>query len=139
MRRLFNSACIIVGVQGNSSLKSVIDCLESYKKRKVYIDSLSLELKTELEDEINTLQEIDEYDKQGNIVGTKSAKISFILDRIDLLRSNFKLKYMYKCNPSNNIDIKKCIDGNKVVLIQMRDGDFSSKMQKKYFSNFWDN
>jgi hypothetical protein len=137
MRRLFNSACIIVGVQGNSSLKSVIDCLESYKKRKVYIDSLSLELKTELEDEINTLQEIDEYDKQGNVVGTKSAKISFILDRIDLLRSSFKLKYMYKANPSNNVDIKKCIDKNKVILIQMRDGDFSSKMQKNILVTFW--
>lgn len=137
MRRLFNSACIIVGVQGGSSLKNVIDCLESYKKRKIYIDNLSLELKDQLEDEINTLKEIDEYDKQGNVVGTKSAKISFILDRIDLLRSNFKLKYMYKANPSNNIDIKKCIDENKVILIQMRDGDFPSKMQKNILVTFW--
>jgi hypothetical protein len=137
MRRLFNSACIVVGVQGNSSLKNVIDCLESYKKRKIFIDSLSKELKDELEDEINSLNEIDEYDKQGNVVGTKSSKISFILDRVDLLRSNFKLKYMYKANPINNIDIKKCIDENKVILIQMRDGDFSSKMQKNILVTFW--
>lgn len=137
MRRLFNSACIIVGVQGNSSLKNVIDCLESYKKRKEYIDSLSDELKVELDDEINTLQEINEYDKQGNVVGTKSAKISFILDRVDLLRSNFKLKCMYKANPSNNIDIKKCVDENKVILIQMRDGDFPSKIQKNILVTYW--
>ncbi|WP_111930529.1 hypothetical protein [Clostridium tertium] len=137
MRRLFNSACIIVGVQGNSSLKNVIDCLESYKKRKDYIDNLSDKLKVELDDEINTLQEINEYDKQGNVVGTKSAKISFILDRVDLLRSNFKLKCMYKANPSNNIDIKKCIDENKVILIQMRDGDFPSKIQKNILVTYW--
>lgn len=137
MRRLFNSACIVVGVQGGSSLKNVIDCLESYKKRKIYIDNLSLELKDLLEDEVNTLKEIDEYDKQGNVVGTKSAKISFILDRIDLLRSNFKLKYMYKANPSNNIDIKKCIDENKVILIQMRDGDFPTKIQKNILVTYW--
>ncbi|MBS5937734.1 hypothetical protein [Clostridium sp.] len=137
MRRLFNSACIIVGVQGNNSLKNVIDCLENYKKRKEYIDSLNEELKAELEDEINTLQEIDEYDKQGNVVGTKSAKISFILDRVDLLRSNFKLKCMYKGNVKNNIDIKKCIDGNKVILIQMRDSDFPTKLQKNILVTFW--
>lgn len=137
MRRLFNSACIIVGVQGNNSLKNVIDCLENYKKRKEYIDSLNEELKAELKDEINTLQEIDEYDKQGNVVGTKSAKISFILDRVDLLRSNFKLKCMYKGNVKNNIDIKKCIDGNKVILIQMRDSDFPTKLQKNILVTFW--
>lgn len=137
MRRLFNSACTIVGVQGNTSLKNVIDCLENYKKRKEYVDSLSKELRVELEDEINTLKEIDEYDKQGNLTGTKSAKISFILDRVDLLRSNFKLKYMYKANPSKNIDLKKCIDENKVILIQMRDNDFPTKMQKNILVTFW--
>lgn len=130
MRRLFNSACTVVGIQGFNSLKNTIDCLEDHTKRMMYINGLSLDLKEQLEDEIKTLLEINDYDKQGNLVGTKSAKISFILDRVDLLRSNFKLKYMYKANPSKNIDLKKCMDENKVVLIQMKDGDFPTKMQK---------
>lgn len=130
MRRLFNAACIVVGVQGFNSLKNTIDCLEDHCKRDSYINSLGIDLKVHLEEEIKTLLEINEYDKQGNITGTKATKISYILDRIDLLRSNFKLKYMYKANPINNIDLKKCMDENKVVLIQMKDGDFPTKMQK---------
>lgn len=137
MRRLFNSACTICAVQGLNSLKNTIDCLEDYNKRYSYISNLNLELKNNLEEEIKSLQEIDEYDKQGNIVGTKTTKISYILDRIDLLRSNFKLKYMYKSSSNKNIDIKELMDENKVILIQMRDGDFPSKMQKNILVTYW--
>ena len=130
MRRLFNSACTIVGIQGFNSLKNTIDCLEDHEKRNMYINNLSLDLKEHLQEEIKTLTEINDIDKQGKVVGTKASKISFILDRVDLLRSNFKLKFMYKSNPNNNIDFKKCMDENKVLLIQLKDGDFPTKMQK---------
>ena len=137
MRRLFNSASIVVGVQGYNSLKDTINCLEDHKKRMMYIESLNLELKEQLEEETRTLLEINDYDKQGNIIGTKSNKITFILDRIDLLRSNFKLKYMYRANASKNIDLKECMDQGKVVLIQMKDGDFPTKMQKNILVTYW--
>lgn len=137
MRRLFNSACTICAVQGLNSLKNTIECLEDHNKRLNYISSLTPELKQYLEEEIKTLQEIDDYDKQGNLVGTKTTKIGYILDRIDLLRSNFKLKYMYKANANNNIDLKELMDKNKVILIQMRDGDFPTKMQKNILVTYW--
>lgn len=137
MRRLFNSASTVVSVQGLSSLKNTIECLENYKKRAEYINNLSQLLRDNLEEEISTLSELDEYNKMGELVGTKSSKISFILDRVDLLRSNFKLKYMYKANSDNNIDFVQCMDENKVVLIQMRDGDFPTKLQKNILVTYF--
>lgn len=137
MRRLFNAACIVTGVQGFNSLKDVIDCLENHNKRFKFINNLDEELKKFLEDEIKTLEEINEYDRDKILIGTKSSKISYILDRVDLLRSNFKLKYMYKANPNNNIDIKKALDENKVILIKMKDGDFPTKMQKNILVTYW--
>ncbi|MBU3087458.1 hypothetical protein KPL42_03015 [Clostridium gasigenes] len=137
MRRIFNAASTVVSIQGYSSLKNTIECLENHKKRNEYINNLSQLLKDNLEEEINTLAELNELNKTGEIVGTKSTKISFILDRVDSLRSNFKLKYMYKANSENNIDFVKCMDENKVVLIQMRDGDFPTKMQKNILVTYF--
>ncbi|MEG2289667.1 MAG: hypothetical protein RSC24_06835 [Clostridium sp.] len=143
MRRTFNSACIITSVLGFNSLKHTIDCLENHKKRQKYINMLTDELKEFLEDEINTLNELNEYSKvnkdnpEQEVIGTKMSKLTFILDRIDLLRSNFKLKYMYKANSDNNIDLLDCMRKGKVVLIKMKDGDFPTQMQKNLLVTYW--
>lgn len=147
MRRLFNSACIITSVLGFNSLKNTIDCLEDHVKRHEYIDMLNVELKEFLEEEIRTLEELDEYSKVSKkeadegvlpvITGTKTAKLTFILDRIDLLRSNFKLKYMYKANSKNNIDLLECMREGKVVLIKMKDSDFNTPLQKNILVTYW--
>lgn len=137
MRRLFNAACTIVSIQGYNSLKNTIECLEDHEKRKFFIENLSCELKDYMEDEIKTLNEINDYSKDGKLIGTKFTKITFILDRIDLLRSNFKLKYMYKSDPEKNIDLKACMNQGKVVLIQMADGDFPTRMQKNILVTYW--
>lgn len=144
MRRFLNAAANIVFVQGYNSVKNVVECLEDFKKRKMYIDSLSLELKTNLEDEINTIEELDEW-RRGNkkenigpeVVGTNSGKIEHILDRIGMLREDFKLKYMYNKPLKDNINLVKCMEEGKVVLIKMREADFPTKMQKNLLVTYF--
>jgi hypothetical protein len=144
MRRFLNAAANIVFVQGYNSVKNVVECLEDFKKRKMYIDSLSLELKTNLEDEINTIKELDEW-RRGNkkenigpeVVGTNSGKIEHILDRVSMLREDFKLKYMYNKTLKDNINLVKCMEEGKVVLIKMREADFPTKMQKNLLVTYF--
>lgn len=144
MRRFLNAAANIVFVQGYNSVKNVVECLEDFKKRKMYIDSLSLELKTNLEDEINTIEELDEW-RRGNkkenigpeVVGTNSGKIEHILDRVSMLREDFKLKYMYNKTLKDNINLVKCMEEGKVVLIKMREADFPTKMQKNLLVTYF--
>ena len=144
MRRFLNASANIVFVQGYNSVKNVVECLEDFKKRKMYIDSLSLELKTNLEDEINTLLELDEWSKpnkkeglESEVVGTNSSKIEHILDRIGMLREDFKLKYMYNKPLKDNINLVKCMEEGKVILIKMREADFPTKMQKNLLVTYF--
>lgn len=136
MRRFLNSAATIVFVEGYSSIRNVIECLENYKKRKMYINNLDNAIKEQLEDEINTLKELDEYSKitkdnpVAKVIGTRESKIEHILDRISLLREDFKLKYMYNKPLDENIDLVECMEKGKVVLFKMKEADFPSKMAK---------
>ena len=138
MRRFLNSAANIVFVQGYNSIKNVVECLEDYKKRQFYINNLPKELVEQLEDEINTLSELNEYNnKTDEIIGTKNSKIEHILDRISMLREDFKLKYMYNKNLKNNINLVEAMEQGKVVLIKMREDDFPSKMVKNVLVTYW--
>lgn len=137
MRRQLNAAANIVFVQGYNSIRNVVECLEDYLKRGFYINNLPEELKEQLQDEINSLTELDDKDKEGNVVGTKTSKIEHILDRIGMLREDFKLKYMYNKNLKDNINLVDCMEQGKVVLIKMREDNFPTKMAKNIMVTYW--
>ncbi|WP_294365123.1 hypothetical protein [uncultured Clostridium sp.] len=144
MRRFLNAAANVVFVQRYNSVKNVVECLEDFRKRKIYIDGLSLELKENLEDEINTLLELDEWSKGSKkeeiapeVIGTNTSKIEGILDRIGMLREDFKLKYMYNKPLKDNINLVKCMEEGKVILIKMREADFPTKMQKNLLVTYF--
>lgn len=135
MRRFLNAAATVVFVQGFNSIKNVVDCLEDYSKREIYIKGLDIELKSQLEEEIRTLEELNEWSKATKeappmIVGTRESKIEHILDRVSMLREDFKLKYMYNKTLENNINLEECMREGKVVLFKMKESEFPTKMIK---------
>lgn len=147
MRRFLNAAANVVFVQKDSSIKSVINCLEDYEKRESYINNLNQAQKEYLADEIKALEELDEYSKGTKDeppckIGTSSSKIDHILDRVAVLREDFKLKFMYNKDIKDNVDFIKCMDEGKTVLIKMRESEFPTKTQKNvlvtyFISKLW--
>lgn len=142
MRRFLNASGNVVFALGYNSVKDVIKCLENHKFRHNCIDSLSSNMQELLTDEINTLKELDEWsketkDKPSEICGNKDSKIEYILDRVCMLREDFKLKYMYNKKLDNNIDLVKCMNEGKVVLIKMREDEFPTKMAKNILVTYW--
>ena len=142
MRKYLNSASNVAFVLGYNSIKNVVDCLTSYKTRQKYISELSGELKRALEDEVQVLEELNELtketkDKASEICGTKDSKIEYILDRIAILREDFKFKYMYNKGLNNNINLIDCMNKSKVVLIKMKEDEFPSKMAKNIMVTYW--
>ena len=147
MRRFLNASANIVFVQGKNSIKNVVECLENHKKRNEYINNLNIELKQLLEDEITTLNELNEWSKVSSrdakegikpeIIGTSTSKIEHILDRISMLREDFKLKYMFNKGLEDNINLVECMNKSKVVLIKMKEGDFPTKMAKNMLITYW--
>jgi GTPase SAR1 family protein len=128
MRRYLSSAANIVFLQENSNIRDVINCLQDFRKRAYYISKVPNGLREYLEDEINTLGELDEYTSVkdpdtkeviNEVTGTKDSKIDGILDRVNLLKEDAKLKYMFNKKLNDNIDLAKEVDKGKIILIKM--------------------
>jgi len=125
MRKYLSAAANVVFAKGESSLKEVVRCLEDFEIRKKYIDKLSEEELVYLEDEVKNLHDIDEYSKvtakesKKYVIGTKMDRIDGILDRINLLREDFKLKYMFNKGSKGNIDFAEELEKGKNIIIRM--------------------
>lgn len=142
MRRYLNAASTVVFALGHNSVRNVVECLEDFRKREKFINELSVELKEMLEDEVNTLLELDEWSKATKDnpsvkIGTKETKIEHIQDRISLLREDFKLKYMFNKPLKDNINLVDCMEQGKVVSIKMKESDFPTKMAKNIMVTYW--
>jgi hypothetical protein len=131
MRKYLSAASNVVFATGENSLKEVVKCLESHQARGTYINKLSVEEKELLDYEVNNLYELDEYSKItkdnpiSTITGTKFDRIDGILDRISLLREDFKLKYMFNKGSKGNIDFAEELENGKTIIIRMPQANFN--------------
>ena len=131
MRKYLSAATNVVFATGESRFKEVVTCLEDHVIRAEYINKLNDEEMELLEDEVKSLRDLDEYSKvtakepQAYIIGTKMDRIEGILDRISLLREDFKLKYMFNKSSENNIDFAEALEAGKTIIIRMPQAKFS--------------
>lgn len=151
MRRYLSSAANVVFLNQNSNIRDVINCLQDFRKREYYISRIPDGLRDQLEDEINTLRELDEItvskDKETKevtqeITGTRDSKIDGILDRVNLLKEDSKLKYMFNKTLEGNIDLVEEIEKGKVILIKMPELKFPLAYVKNvlvtyYVTKYW--
>ena len=82
MRRFLSASANVVFVQGCSSIKDVVSCLQNYIARDFFINNLNEELSVHLSDEISCLKELDEWSKPNKDgatekVGTKETTSRF--------------------------------------------------------------
>jgi hypothetical protein len=130
MRRYLSSAATIVFSSGGNSIREVIRCLENHKCRIAYLEKLTPEDKKYLSEEIDDMEALNEYSKatkensEVTVIGTKESKIEGIIDRISLLRSDFKLKYMFNSDGTNNIDFVDLLEKGKVIIFKMKQDSF---------------
>ncbi|MDU5111164.1 MAG: hypothetical protein E6248_12000, partial [Clostridium sp.] len=133
MRKYLVAAGTIAFCIGETSLKSIIDCLEDHDIRNKYIDKLDIDLIPYLEDKIKILKELDEWSKPTKdnpdiyVIGTKEARIEGILDRVSLLKEDIYLEYMFNKGDSDNIDIAKELEQGKLIIVKMLQDEWSSQ------------
>ena len=147
MRRYLSAAANVSFVIGCTSIKEVIRCLEEHIIRNKYIEKLTDKQKDLLSNEVRCLEELNEWSKVtkkeenegivSEIIGTRESKIEGILDRISLLREDFKLKYMYNASLDNNINLVDCMEQGKVVLIKMPESEFTTKLVKNVLVTYF--
>lgn len=129
MERFLCACTDIMYLKEEVTLKDIIRCLQDFKYREKIINDIPKELKEELEEEIRTLQELDEWSKATRDtpsikIGTRESKIEGILDRITLLKKEFHMKNMFNKSPINNLNFSKVLEEGKVILIRMPQAKF---------------
>jgi undecaprenyl pyrophosphate synthase len=135
MERYLCACTDIVYLNEYATFKDVIRCLQDFRYRENIINNIPRELKEELEEEIQTLEELDEWskptkDSPSDKIGTRDSKIEGVLDRITLLKRDFYLKKMFNKSPEHNLDFVTAMEEGKVILVRMPQSKF-----KKYVKN----
>lgn len=141
MRRSLAAACNVVFIQPGTSMRDVIDCCVDYRKRAEFIKNIPPELINELHDDIYNLRDMDQYGSlkqdKDTVVDTKEKKIEFILDRINILMEDIKLKRMFNKPIEQNVDFMELMNQGKIILIRAPESVFTENEQKNILTTFY--
>ena len=136
MIKYFYAACAIVYcVKYNASLGDIRDCLSSPEEREKYINSIPDKYKELLENRIKNIRELDK--KEKNKISNYDTKIDGILDRLALLEISLESEIALSKTSETNIDLCNAIQQNKIILIEIPEDVFTSKMIKDVMTTFY--
>lgn len=144
MEMFLDAACTAVLIHPDKAIKDIVACLSDYQVRHEYVNKLNEfkedipeEYKVIIQEKINILQELNEVDKKTNsITGTKYSKIEGILTRINKLKKNHLLEFMYVKSTTNNIDLVKCMQDGKAIFFKMPQYEVSSPQVKNVIVSY---
>ncbi|MHC1750752.1 MAG: hypothetical protein AB9856_20965 [Cellulosilyticaceae bacterium] len=155
MRKFFTSAADIVLINENMSLRDVIQCLENHEVRTDFIKKIPKEYMEYLEDQVATLKQLDEVkavktntgekDENGKdiivsediVVGTKYVKIEHIMDRVNSLREDIRMRMMFNKPATGNVDFSEAMNQGKIILIKMPADKFRSQHARNVLTTFF--
>lgn len=141
MERYLEFASLIVFVS-KGSVNDVFKVLKDHRLRYDYISKIPKELKSDMEEYVEELLEIDEWSKgtkdcPSEIIGTKQGHVSAILSRVHRLKGNSYIEMMLKRECDNNINLIDEMQQGKLICIKMYDVMFATQEQKDIYVCYW--
>lgn len=131
MCRYLDAASKVVFIHKHGTIADVLSVLTDEIARKKYIrlarESGCFDIK---DTEISDLESLDDYDKEGFLIGTKESKIEGIIDRISMLNKDLYLRAMMKADINYEHNFSKWMNEGKTVIIQMPENVFTNKQVK---------
>jgi len=136
MERYLTASSLIAFIQGGS-IKDVFDILVDHQVRGNFIHKVPSSQKDNLSEYLSALEELDEYDKQGNVVGTKHSYITGILDRLQKLKSNTYMELMLKKGTEDNINLIDELQKPQLICLRMPESMFSTDAERDVYCTYW--
>lgn len=140
MLKGFKAMCNIVFLFDGTSLKDVVDGLLDHEIRHQFIDRVPEEYFEEVPElyyDVDRLEELDEYDKDGVLVGTQAKLVNSAVSRISRLMDNMMFREMLFKNPDNNIDFVEAMDSGKAIFICMPQDVFQDETSRNILTTFF--
>lgn len=136
MERYLESASLVVFIN-NGSFKDVFKVLTNHHVRYDYISKTDRKYNEYLEEYIEGLYELDDLDKEKEVVGTKTHLITGIIDRFSVLKRNTYLELMLKKGTENNINLVEEIQKNQLIVIKMPQATFQTEGERDTITLYW--
>lgn len=136
MERYLESASLVVFIN-TGSIKDVFNVLQNHNARMKFLNKVPRSQLNNLEEYIENLSELDETDKEGTIIGTKTHLITGIIDRLNILKRNTYMELMLKKDTSNNINLSTEMQKNQLIVIKMPQSMFTTDSEKDICTTYW--
>ena len=137
MDRYLEASANIVFVN-YGSVGDVYDVLRNHKARLDFINMIPEELKVYFREYIETLDELNEYNKnKEEVIGTRLTPVVGILDRFNRLRKNTAMEIMLKKDCKNNINLLQEIQKPQIISIKMPERRYKTSQEKDFLTTYW--
>ena len=136
MERYLTSAALVVFIS-NGSIKDVFDVLQDHTVRNKFIGKVPNQQIENMNEYINSLKSLDEYDKDGELVGSKINLIIGIIDRLNKLKANTYMELMLKKDTKDNFDLSEEIQKNQLICLKMPEDMFGTDAERDVYTTYW--
>jgi hypothetical protein len=136
MERYLMSASLVVFIQGGN-INDVFEVLQDVLVRHLFIRNVPKSQHENLKKYMDNLDELDDYDSKGNLVGTKLSYIIGIIDRLNKLEANTYMELMLKKDTKNNINLVDEMQKSQLICIKMPEYMFTTDNEKDIYTTYW--
>ncbi|MED1908600.1 hypothetical protein, partial [Cytobacillus firmus] len=136
MERYLTSAALVVFITGGS-IRDVFQVLQNYKARHEFLRKVPKSQYDNLEEYLLSLNELNDYDKEGKVQGTKLNLIVGIIDRLNKLKSNTYMELMLKKTTSNNFNLVEEMQKSQLICFKMPEHMFTTDNEKDVYCTYW--
>lgn len=136
MDRYLEASANIVFVS-RGSLGDVYNVLKNHNARLNFINKIPTELEQYLDEYVETLDEINQYGKDKEVIGTKLTPIVGILDRFNRLKKNTAMEIMLKKDCRNNVNLLDEIQKPQIISIKMPERRYKTSQEKDFLTTYW--
>jgi hypothetical protein len=136
MNRFLTSASLVVFLCGGS-IKDVFSVLQNHKIRLSFVSKVPKAQNDNMEEYIGYLRELDEYDKDGGLKGSKLHLVEGIISRLNTLKDNPYMESMLKKGMEGNVDLVEEMEKNQLICIKMPEDMFNTDEERDLYTTYW--
>lgn len=136
MNKILSAVANVVFI-GGGSVNDVFQALQDHKLRQEFIMKIPYTQRSNLEDYVTAMSELDDKSRDGAVTGTKYNLITGIMDRINGLKQNTYMELMLKKSCSSNFNLIDELQKNQTICFRMPESMFSTQEEKDTYVTYW--
>ncbi|MEH7249186.1 hypothetical protein V7114_20715 [Neobacillus niacini] len=136
MERYLTSAAVVVFISGGS-IRDVFQVLQNHNARHKFLRKVPKTQYENLEESMTALLELDDINKDGELLGTKLNLIVGIIDRLNKLKANTYMELMLKRSTEHNFNLVEEMQKSQLICIRMPEHMFTTDNEKDVYTTYW--